>query len=230
MVGDNGESTSGEDDDEAATPSKVASRRRSGPSKYVNEQKNKVIMVLGVLSCVLLFAYIFERSGRVQIISDCNAQLDAAADELKLAAQVNSQSGKASVCPPCICPSSVASKSMYNSNGEEAEGGGDDASKNQLTDQEILESDVYRRVTDQWTKYGDSLTSAVKALATELLVAKFGQPPYFVAFDLEFPDSSQPVSPTADASSEGSFLVELAPNEQMPYTNLFFLSQGDLVI
>jgi len=63
------------------------------------------------------------------------------------------------------------------------------------------------------------LTDALKDVSKRSVLEKFGEPPYRIEFQLEFPPDDAPPG-TADR-----FVIEMAPLDLMPYAVYFFLQQ-----
>lgn len=200
--------------------------------------QSRIFLVSLAMNVMLLFVIFYERGWSQQVVIDCNVQLDSASEELKFAAELSANPILLK-CPAQDCD--CASK------GEEVND--NEMSIATLTEDAVYESEAYQKVTGQWKHYAADMEKELKRISTELLVEKFGLPPYFVQVNLEFPSSSDSnsgsnggdggnseadevdtmsstiVPSSSPGGNSGSILIEMAPIELVPYTVLFFLTQ-----
>lgn len=197
-----GEDVEADEDDSSidetyiSTTAKRSNKRR--PSKgifgIIVAFKNYILIVVVI---ILGISYLHERNVRLQAVAAFNNKLSEKSfqDLYKSSSQKLASPGI--VCPKC------------------PECSHDDTPEISEKEEGVLEADPLEHVR-KWDDKHKILTSEIQRLSRSLLQLKFGDPPYYVEFELEVDDENV---------KGGKITVEMAPIEELPYSVYFFLTQ-----
>jgi len=163
---------------------------------------------------ILTFSYGFERHLRVSLVNQYVQELERAseaifAEKQKSSLEAEEEEENSHPDQPCpVCGSQSPLLSAVASSAS-ADGG---SMNGKLTVQDVL---------DSWRTRNEILVESLTTMSRELLRVKYGAPPYYARFDLEFPSSS----PQDRTDKTKPFFLMQLDGAAMPYTSLYFLEQ-----
>jgi hypothetical protein len=169
--------------------------------KYLKNSNRDTIklFVLSVLAVLFCIGYLYERDLRFKLIHEFNESIDKASSQLYEARQKLS-SATAGICPECkTCPD--------------------------IEDIPLKEGEEEKPITDtdmtlaSWATRDKAIVAELQNLARDVLILKYGPPPYYVRLNVEVTDQDVKNVPP------GQLIFEMAPIEHVPYSVLYFLNQ-----
>jgi hypothetical protein len=188
----------GSDDEEAGNNNNYedysSEEEEDSSGKNKSNRDTLKLYVLSVLVVLFCISYLYERDLRFKLIHEFNDSIDHASTQLYEARQKMTTSSAGSACPECAkCP---------------------DFTDIPIEDKPITETDL---VLDSWKARDTAIVTELQNLARDILILKYGPPPYFVEVEVEI-DSEKNIE-------GGKLVLEMAPVEHVPYSILFFLNQ-----
>jgi len=93
------------------------------------------------------------------------------------------------------------------------------AEKMSKREAQLAELEDLKKINAAHDKEFTIFRKALNVVCTKTVLQKFGDPPYRVEFQLEFPPEETP------AGTGDRFVIEMAPLDLMPYTVYFFMQQ-----